>query len=138
MSPTSFLLLGIAATSLFGCNSIAGINAPYDRNGAAPATAGTGGPVDATTFEGTWTSAKGSLTLNCVGYPPKTLDDMGTVVISKGTMSDIVAVSDGCELAANVAGNTATILPGQSCSGMGDGETDDFSYNSGTFVIGAD
>lgn len=99
-------------------------------------------------FFGTWMyNAGSSTTVTCPNSAPDTTADTGSFTVTEGTTSDIIVVppaGDKCPPQKyDVNGNTATIVPGQTCmytendpqlgSVMVNG-----AFATGTFTLGAD
>jgi hypothetical protein len=94
---------------------------------------------DATKFLGTWIYGTGATaTTDCPGQTPSTDLSTSTFMVTFKS-SNTITLSAGAALACNldftVAGSTATIVPGQSCTVTEMGTTATVSPNSGgTFV----
>lgn len=92
-------------------------------------------------FVGTWRTTSGTSTTACPGYAPSTESFAGTLTWSPGVGSDLVMTdpASSCVTLADVAGSTATGLPGQTCSGSdGAGVVYTVSLTGYTFVISPD
>ena len=137
------LVAALGATT--GCSALIGISdVPTPGDGGAGTTGngnGNGGTgADVSSFVGTWSTSTGVLALRCETTPnpySTTQPVTASLVVTKGTSSDLVFTTSTCAILANVAGDTATILPGQSCSTTSANETDTYNYTSGTFVVAA-
>ena len=88
-------------------------------------------------FIGTWHTTSGTETLTCAGQAmSSSVDD---TIWQMGTTSDLMQPVDssGCPFLANVSGNTATALPGQSCTQTMSGVTLKLTLTSYTFTVAA-
>lgn len=123
------LLLRVSAVVvLFGCNSIVGIHDP--KNDTEGGT-GTGTGVDVSRFVGTWATTTGRKSIaNCslagTASPISavlhlTMGANGTIVVSPNQQT-------GCMVSLTVAGDVASLVPGQSCMFTDGNETDLYSY----------
>ncbi len=74
-----------------------------------------GGGEDVTQFIGTWMYTSGTETISCPGREPVTGILTGNVTLAKGIESPLVATGKSCTIKLDVAGNTATARPGQTC-----------------------
>ena len=103
--------------------------------GSVTSTVNSDGGKDLTGFLGTWTLVSGTTTVTCAGVATPSAVT-GNVVWQAGTTSDLIQPADssasGCDLLANVSGNTAAALPNQTCNKMGT----DLTISSYTFAIG--
>jgi len=88
-------------------------------------------------FIGTWHTTSGMQTLTCAGQPQSS--SVGDTIWQMGTTSDLMQPVDssGCPFLANVSGNTATALPGQSCTQTMTGVTLKLTVTSYTFTVAA-
>ena len=94
---------------------------------------------DATKFLGTWTYGTGAAaTTDCPGQTPSTdiSANSFTVALKSGNTITLSAGSAlACTIDFTVSGNTATIVPGQTCTVMQSGTTATVKPNNGgTFV----
>jgi len=107
---------------------------------ALSACDGDGESRDYGRFVGTWRATSGTITTICPGYAPTTEPFTGTLTWSAGVSSDLVmADASGCVTQADVAGATATGLPGQTCSSSdGAGGVYTASLTGYTFVVSPD
>ena len=90
--------------------------------GAAGGAAGSGTPAGTDKFVGTWTYTGGERVLDQCddgSAPSTTAITSGTVTFNRGTAAMTVTIgSSSCALVYDVASDTATARPGQSCSGI--------------------
>jgi hypothetical protein len=72
---------------------------------------------DVATFIGTWAVTNGGLTGACppLVLPPQPVQPGETLSLVAGSDSDLVLEREACQVKLDVAGNTATARPGQSC-----------------------
>jgi hypothetical protein len=91
-------------------------------------------------FVGTWRATSGTVTTVCPGYVPYTDSTTGSLTWSAGISSDLVMTdATGCVTMAEVAGSTATGLPGQTCTVPdGAGGVYTASLTGYTFVVSPD
>ena len=130
--------IALVGMGIVGCNSIVGIHQPLEDASAAPAPQG---GFDTNRFVGTWQTSTGSAVVNCPNTAPTTVQDVGTLVVTKGESSDLVFANGNgaCPLRANVTdANTATVLPGQTCVEPDNGTNFTYDFTSGTFVLKSD
>jgi hypothetical protein len=160
------LYLLVVSGAIAGCGNGMGGSPGTGGNGASSDLATTGAPPDlasplapadlampppppdlamvsdATKFLGTWIYGTGSTaTTDCPGQTPST--DLSTSSFTVTLKSaNTITLSAGAALACNldftVAGNTATIVPGQSCMVTQSGTTATVSPNSGGTFVSSD
>jgi len=107
---------------------------------ALSACGGDGESRDNGRFVGTWRTTSGTITTICPGYAPTTDPFTGTLTWSAGVSSDLVMTDlNGCVTQADVAGATATGVPGQTCTTPdGAGGVYTVSLTGYTFVVSPD
>jgi hypothetical protein len=131
-----------------GGSSDAGADRNPDSGGAAGGTGGGTGSRDAggsgdtaggnARFIGTWRPTSGNVTFVCAGINmPQTVTANLTAAL--GTTSDLVLQTNGsCSVRANVAGNLATALAGQTCNLAMGAITAMLTFSKYTFTLSAD
>jgi hypothetical protein len=103
---------------------------------AALAAASCGSDGDGTDdFVGTWNYTSGTSTTNCGPGTSSTEMVTGSTTLMRGIASALVSVDDGCTIALDVTGNTASARPGQQCSVTEDGTNVTIRFDSYTFTI---
>jgi hypothetical protein len=85
-------------------------------------------------FIGSWSYTSGTATSNCGGNST-TEQLQGTVSISKGVSSPLVSIEDGCTLAMDVNGTTASARIPQECSRTEQGLNLLVKYTALTFTV---
>lgn len=65
---------------------------------------------------GDWVYATGTTTRVCPGEAPSVATPLGGLNVAAGKAGEVM-VSEACSLRFKLAGNVATIVPGQGCSG---------------------
>ena len=124
-------------TCVLACNAIAGINDPVDKTpgtttggvppGVPPGGMDSGGPTPtgAARFVGTWTTNDATQSLS--GCTNPAIDGTDTNVVqtlsftqgdTSGTVNATNPLYDGCLIRYGVAGDVATVLSGESCTGF--------------------
>jgi hypothetical protein len=92
-------------------------------------------------FVGTWQATAGTVTRACPGYASTTDAVTGNATWSTGVSSDLVLMTTliSCPLMAEVAGSTASGIPGQTCSESdGADATATLMFTGYTFVLSPD
>jgi hypothetical protein len=85
-------------------------------------------------FIGTWKYTSGTSTSNC-GGTSETEQLTGNVSIQKGVSSPLVSISEGCTIALDVNGNTASSRSGQECSANEGGVNVTVKFTAYTFTV---
>jgi hypothetical protein len=100
------------------------------------AFAGCGGSSGASksNFIGTWMYTSGTVTTTCMGEAPNVQQLTNSVIVSEGTSSDLVLNDAGCITKLDISGNTASVQPGQMCTGMNQDVSLTVTYTSITFT----
>lgn len=107
-------VLAIALGSA-GCNAIAGINEPFDRDAATGGNNG-GSGTDVSAFVATWICQEHqTITIN--GKPTNASANDVAVVITANANG--IQAGQSCPISFTVSGTTATLEPGQSCLDSG-------------------
>lgn len=125
----TIMILGMAMTTALGAC------------GGGDSGGDSGGGDNLGRFVGTWQPVSGTVTTTCSGYEPSTDPIVANVIWSRGVGADLVStdVSTSCATMADVAGSTASGLPGQTCSFPdGQGGTYTFTLSGYTFVLAPD
>lgn len=115
-----------------------------DPPGAATADGGNtdgGGSnaADVERFLGTWATSTGKQTLSNCPVAGTQNNVSVTLTVTKGASSDLVftnSLAPSCALSANVVGDTATLVDGQTCVASFPNEVDTYTYSDkSTFKI---
>ncbi len=136
----------VLVSALAGAGAVSGCVGddpmPVGASGGVAGDGGGGGgdvPDKVERFLGTWTTSTATQTLNCAAA--RTQKDITiSLEVKKGTTSDILAnntLAPSCVLRANVVGDTATFVDGQTCKAtFPDGSTDTYTYaGTSTFKL---
>ncbi len=136
---------GAGHTSSGGASGGSGPNPAAGSGGRSNAGAGApqgGAPngVDFSLFLGKWTITTGTLTTDCgTGTPMTSALTPGTYdTVSLGTTSDLIFdAATTCPIESDVNDRTASVLPGQSCTGTDTDSGNDYEifYDTFTFVV---
>jgi hypothetical protein len=128
-------LAALACVALLGCNEVAGIKDPV----SGEAEGGAGGLTGIDRFPGTWSSVDGLLELTNCASATSLAGQQGRLVIAKSSPTEVVFLIDACQLEANVAGDTLSIVPGQMCTLQGSAAkgtpTATFTYGASQFTL---
>jgi hypothetical protein len=96
---------------------------------------GCGGDEDSTgQFVGSWKYTSGTETYNC-GGTSETEQVQGNVTLNKGIASPLVMIEEGCNLAMDVSGATASARIPQECSTTVDGFNATIKFTAYTFTV---
>lgn len=118
----------LAVSLVTGCNTIAGINVPTDREDSADggasaeggAASGSGGPAaDPSPFLGSWVASAASSSYTCGGSSKNTETvelSLAITLGAAGALSARLSPEPSCELSLAVSGATATSTTPTSCT----------------------
>jgi hypothetical protein len=131
----AWLVAGLVGSMSAGCGGSEGLASDAATDGGGRGDSGGKNPQ---LFIGTWQPTSGTETLNCAGQV-QTSPVTDNTIWQAGTTSDLLQPPDssGCPFLANVSGNTAIGVPGQSCSQTMNGTTLTLTVTSYSFTVGA-
>jgi len=132
----SFLsnLSGCAVLTLVGTLASCGSGSTDNSNTKTATNTSTNTATSTATvdkFVGTWKFTSGTITVTCpapIGV--FTVAESGNVAVTKGATSDIIVTNEACSLKFDVAGTTANVLAGQSCTMVDADGTEVDTYNT--------
>jgi hypothetical protein len=127
-------------TGVLACNSLVGINDPIEVGGTSGGTTSGGmtsgetlpaPPDNLSAFLGTWSTPAATQFLCGMAFG-------GPIVltVAAGKTSHLVFTNDtarNCVLRANIIGDQATLLPGQTCPYEEDGVTYTYAYSADSY-----
>jgi hypothetical protein len=87
-------------------------------------------------FVGTWQYTSGTRTTTCAGQS-QTEIATGNLALSTGISSDLVMVDETCSLRFDIIGNTASLIPGQSCNAISNGSSMSIAFTALTITVDA-
>jgi hypothetical protein len=133
------LAVALVVASTSGCNSLADINAPLDKDpeGTVPVGDAGGSGVSVDRFLGTWRSTTGTQSLSNCSFAGTASNVSLALVLGATDQPGVIEwgpeAAPGCRLQSSVQGDTATLVPEQGCKlTFTDGQVHTYEYAAPT------